>query len=133
MDQASPNKAKPKVLLVDDDSRTTRLLAHMLREDGFDVELAWDGATAIARLTRGPAPDILVTDLLMPHVDGVAVTTYARSREPLIPIFIVTGHPNLLPTAGSGALDPAPVVMTKPLDYAKFADELRRAAAALAG
>jgi CheY-like chemotaxis protein len=131
MDQAAA-KTKPKVLLVDDDSRTTRLLGHMLREDGFDVEFAWDGAAAIARLTRGPVPDILVTDLLMPHVDGIAVTAYARSREPLIPIFIVTGHPNLLGSAGCATLDPAPVVMTKPLDYEKFAGELRRAAAGLA-
>jgi two-component system response regulator MprA len=119
-------RPRPRILLVDDDTRTARLLAHMLREDGFDVELAWDGATAIGRLTRLPLPDVLVTDLHMPHVDGVAVTQYARSRQPKIPVFIVTGHPNLAAKLDPG-LDPAPVVLTKPLDYARLTEELRRA------
>lgn len=118
-------KQRLRVLLVDDDTRTARLLAHMLREDGFDVELAWDGATAIGRLTRQPLPDVLVTDLHMPHVDGMAVTQYARSRQPRLPVFIVTGHPNLAARLDP-SFDPSPVVFTKPLDYALFTDELRR-------
>jgi len=117
---------RPRIMLVDDDLRTTRLLAHMLREDGFDVETAKDGAAAIGRLTRTPMPDVLVTDLHMPHVDGVAVTQYARSRSPRLPILIVTGHPSLVGRFG-GDMDPVPVVLTKPLDYARLTDELRRA------
>ena len=122
---------RPCVLLVDDDTRTARLLAHMLREDGFDVELARDGAIAIGRLTRDPFPDVLVTDLHMPNVDGVAVTQFARSKEPLLPVVIVTGHPNM--ALGLGAtLNPLPVILVKPVEYAKLADELRRATATLA-
>src|SRR5450755_151203 len=88
-------ETRPRILLVDDDTRTSRLLAHMLREDGFDVEFAKDGATAISCLTRSPMPHVLVTDLNMPGVDGIAVTHFARSKEPLLPIVIVTGHPNM--------------------------------------
>jgi two-component system, cell cycle sensor histidine kinase and response regulator CckA len=122
---AKRGEGRPCVLLVDDDTRTARLLAHMLREDGFDVELARDGATAIGRLTRDPFPDVLVTDLHMPNVDGLAVTQFARSREPLLPVVIVTGHPNMALGMG-GTLNPLPVVLVKPVEYAKLADELRR-------
>ncbi len=126
MDQGpAPGLPRPRILLVDDDTRTSRLLAHMLREDGFDVEFASNGAAAISRLTRTPMPDILVTDLHMPDVDGIAVTQFARSKEPLLPVVIVTGHPNM--AIGLGAtLIPLPVVLTKPIEYAKLAEELRR-------
>ena len=113
------------ILIVDDDVRTARILARMLREDGFDVELAVDGAAAINRLARSPMPDVLVTDLQMPHADGVAVASYARSRRPGLPVLIVTGYPDLVSRDGD-ALDPAPTVLSKPLDYARLGDELRR-------
>jgi two-component system response regulator MprA len=113
------------ILVVDDDVRTARLLARMLREDGFNVELAVDGAAAIGRLSRSPMPDVLVTDLRMPHADGSAVASYARSRRPGLPVLVVTGYPELAPQEGDG-LDPAPLVLSKPLDYARLSEELRR-------
>jgi two-component system response regulator MprA len=113
-------------LVVDDDVRTARILSRMLREDGFEVELAADGAAAIGRLARTPVPDVLVTDLRMPHADGMAVARYARSHRPDLPIVIVTGYPDMAPL-GSGALDPAPTVMTKPVDYARLSDAIQRA------
>ena len=113
------------ILVVDDDARTARLLARMLREDGFDVDLALDGAAAIGRLARSPMPDVLVTDLRLPYADGVAVASYARSRQPRLPVLVVTGYPNLVAREGD-VLDPAPTVLSKPLDYTALGDELRR-------
>lgn len=107
---------KRRVLVVDDDVRTTRLLAKLLMEDGFEVEVAADGATAIARLSRGPLPDLLVTDLRMPHADGLAVARYARAQAPSIPIFIVTGYPELV-TRINTMLSPVARVFPKPLAY----------------
>jgi two-component system response regulator MprA len=86
---------KGRVLVVDDDVRTARLLARLLEEDGFDVEVSSDGASAIARLSRSPAPEVLVTDLRMPHADGLSVARYARSLNARMPVFIVTGYPEL--------------------------------------
>jgi two-component system response regulator MprA len=116
---------RPRILLVDDDRRTTRLLAHMLREDGFDVDIASDGAAAIGRLSQGRMPSVLVTDLHVPHVDGVAVAEFARSRAPGLPVVIVTGYPHRVVRLGE-RMDPVPIVFTKPLDYARLTDELRR-------
>jgi CheY-like chemotaxis protein len=114
----------PLVLIVDDDARSARVIAQMLREDGFNVEVALDGARAIARLTHAPLPDVLVTDLSMPHADGNSVTMFARAQKPGLPVIFVTGYPNL---ATSLAGQPSPTLFTKPVDYA----ELKKALLAL--
>ncbi len=112
-----------RILVVDDDARTARLLVRMLREDGYDAELAVDGAGAIGRLTRAPLPDALVTDLKLPYADGIAVARYAQSRCPRLPVFVITGHPEFMAGA-EDSFDPRPIVFTKPIDYADFSDQL---------
>ena len=114
------------VLVVDDDVRTARLFVRMLREDGFQVELAHDGAAAIGRLGRAPMPDVLVTDLSMPHADGLAVAKYARACRPGLPVVLVTGYPDLV-ARRVGSLDPEPQVFTKPLDYDELSTKLGQA------
>ncbi|WP_437851369.1 response regulator [Sorangium sp. So ce363] len=118
---------QPLILLVDDDVQSARLLERLLEEDGFRVELATNGALAIARLARRPIPDILVTDFRMPHADGIAVARYARSLRPDLPLFFFTGYPDLVARLGRG-LEPAAVVHTKPIDYIALSDELRATA-----
>ncbi len=105
------------VLVVDDDVRSARRLAQMLREDGYDVDVAADGASAIARLSRAPIPSVLVTDLHMANADGTAVSRYARSRKKDMPIIVVTGYPQLAAKLEQD-LEPHPIVFTKPLVYA---------------
>ena len=110
------------ILVVDDDARSARTLANMLREDGYQVDVAIDGASAIARLTRKPMPSVLVTDLRLPNADGYAVSAFARSRNAEIPIIMVTGYPHL----AAQNLEPKPIVLTKPLDYADLSAALAR-------
>jgi two-component system response regulator MprA len=110
------------VLLVDDDLRTARRMADMLREDGFAVEVARDGAVAISRLARTPVPDAVVTELNVPHVDGATVGQFARTRRAGMSIVVVTGYPHLFHPAAFGL--EAPLVFTKPVDYASLRDAL---------
>jgi two-component system response regulator MprA len=118
--------AKPcGVLLVDDEMRSVRVLAKMLREDGYEVEVAHHGAAAIARLARSPAPDILLTDYRMAHAGGIAVAEYARSRRAEMPILMLTGYPELA-TRLAGALRPRPVIIAKPIVYADMTSEIAR-------
>ena len=119
---AQPPPTARLVLLVDDDLRTSRRLAAMLREDGFAVEIARDGAAAIARLARTPVLDAVVTELNTAHADGHAISLFARTRNPHMPIIVVTGHPHLFHSE-SFAAEP-PVVFTKPVDYAALRDTL---------
>src|SRR5262249_36591032 len=71
-------------------------------------------------------PDALVTDLRMPHADGVAVARFARSRRQDLPVLVVTGYPELVPRPPND-LVPAPTVLNKPLEYATLSQALRRA------
>lgn len=112
-------------MLVEDDARSARVLARMLREDGFDVHLALDGSSAIQRLSGLPLLDVLVTDLYLPHVTGIAVAKFARSHQPRIPILVVTGFPHFA-AAELASLDPAPIVLVKPIEYATLRQGIER-------
>jgi len=112
------------VLLVDDDLRTTRRMADMLREDGFAVEIARDGAAAVARLSRSPVPDALVTELTTAHADGLAIGRFARTQRPGMPVLVLTGYPNLF-VASAFAGGPPALLFTKPVDYLTLRGALR--------
>lgn len=120
-----PDSGRSLILVVDDDLRTTRLLVKMLREDGFDVDLATHGAAAIGRLTRGPLPDALLTDFRMPYVDGLTVARFGRFQRPLLPIMVMTGYPEQMSRAEQ-TMDPPVVILTKPIEYAELRAELCR-------
>ncbi len=116
----APLERRPLILVVDDDARSAALLGRLLRADGCDAEVTTDGAAALARLTREPVPDALVTDFRLPYADGLAVARYARVRRPGIPVFMVTGFPR---SSAIAASDDGPMTLLhKPLDYA----DLRR-------
>jgi DNA-binding response OmpR family regulator len=108
--------ARRRLLLADDDERTTRKLGSMLQEEGYDVEVFLDGRAAMDRLQRDPPPDAIITDLIMPGASGIAVLGEASRRASRIPVIFVTGHPELL--AGTAIpFDSSPTVLTKPISY----------------
>jgi CheY-like chemotaxis protein len=112
------------LLIVDDDAHSARLLGRLLHADGFDTEVTTDGAAALARLTRSPVPDALITDFHLAHVDGLAVGRYARSRRTEMPIFVVTGDPGSVARAADPLGAPT-ILITKPIDYAALVARLR--------
>jgi CheY-like chemotaxis protein len=114
----------PRILLVDDDQRTARRLALMLEEDGFVVEVVGDGRDALDRMEHEPAPDGIITDLILPRAGGIAVLGEARRRWKNIPVVFVTGHPELLTHLGV-PLSPAPLVLTKPISYTELRSTLQ--------
>lgn len=121
---SEPGSAAPlRVLVVEDDERSGRMLAELLRRDGFAVEVCAGGEAGLQRLVDGPAPDVLVTDLRMPQIDGITVVHQARGRRPTMPVVIVTAYPDLARRL-EGA-DPMPQIFIKPLDYPALVGALR--------
>lgn len=112
-----------RVLVVDDDERSGRKLADLLRRDGFAVEVCPGGLAGLQRLADAPAPDVLVTDLRMPQIDGITVARLARTHSPTMPILLVTAYPDLALRLGDA--DPMPQIFIKPLDYPAFVGALR--------
>src|SRR5688572_21305362 len=86
----APTTGRPRILVVDDEASIRDLLAKTLALAEYDVDLAPDGRTGLERLRMIPY-DLLITDLKMPGVDGLAVIREARRLKADIPVIIITG------------------------------------------
>ncbi|WP_165226741.1 response regulator [Aquisphaera insulae] len=79
-------------ILVVEDSPTQASEAQFLLEDaGFEVDVAGDGLAALESL-RERLPDVIVTDLQMPRMDGLALVEAVRRDHPTVPVVLVTAH-----------------------------------------
>ncbi len=79
-----------RILVVDDDPNTARLVKLYLQRDGHVVTTAGDGAEAL-RLAREKHPDLIVLDIMMPKMDGVEVCRILR-QESDVPIIMLTAR-----------------------------------------
>ncbi len=80
----------PSVLLIDDDHRVRSTLRDMLEELDFSVAEAEDGQKAMTMLKRA-APDIVITDILMPNQEGIRTIADIRKSHPSLPIIAISG------------------------------------------
>jgi len=84
----------PRVLIVEDDIDISGLMTDVLRDEGFDVDTAENGAVAIAKVQNSP-PDLITLDLMMPVMDGWefmrrCVDTPACANRPLLVVSAIT-------------------------------------------
>jgi two-component system response regulator BaeR len=86
----SPQRGKQLILIVEDDAKIADMLANYLHMHGFATELCGDGHDAVARV-RQQAPALVVLDLMLPGLDGLAVCTAVR-RVSTVPIIMVTAR-----------------------------------------
>lgn len=103
------------VLVAEDEVLVAWALRAILEEAGYQVTLAHDGVQALAFQAQTPA-DVLLTDLQMPRLGGLALIRQLRATCPTLPVVVMTG------AADAGALDelrnaPAAgtIIMTKPV------------------
>jgi two-component system response regulator MprA len=80
-----------KILVVDDERAVRDSLRRALELDGYDVELAPDGASALAAIAASE-PDAVVLDVLMPGMDGLEVSRRVRSEGSKLPILMLTAR-----------------------------------------
>jgi DNA-binding response OmpR family regulator len=83
--------AKSRILVVDDDPKTVSSLRLYLEHAGFEVSAAADGRQALARARSNPSPDLIVLDLMLPHVDGLTVCRTLRGESD-VPIILLTAR-----------------------------------------
>jgi PAS domain S-box-containing protein len=84
-----PRLEDARVLIVDDDGGIRQTLSELLEAEGCRVETAGDGAEALARIEQG-AFDAVLTDVVMPRMDGYQLFTTVRERWPELPILMMT-------------------------------------------
>jgi two-component system response regulator MprA len=83
--------AADRVLVVDDDPSLRRMLERTLVAEGFEVTVAPDGSAALVQAERA-APDVIVLDVAMPALDGLAVCRRLRSKGLPTPILMLTAR-----------------------------------------
>lgn len=122
---------RQRVLVVDDDRTIADVVARYLEVEGYDVDVALDGAQALER-AQAHRPDLVVLDLMLPRIDGLEVCRALRSEGP-VPIIMLTAkseETDKLVGLGLGADD----YVTKPFSprelVARVKAVLRRSAAA---
>jgi CheY-like chemotaxis protein len=80
------------ILVVEDEPTSLECTSHFLRKQGYEVREARDGAEAIELIDNSHF-DLVLSDIRMPRVDGVALATNILSRVPTIPIILMTAVP----------------------------------------
>ncbi|NJL09901.1 MAG: response regulator [Calothrix sp. SM1_7_51] len=104
----SPCSRADKILVVDDSPDNVFLIKTILEEEGYVIDTAENGPTALAKIDESPF-DLILLDLMMPGMDGYEVTRRIRNNMalPFIPILLITAHdsPNVAQGLDLGADD----------------------------
>ena len=80
-----------QVLLIDDEKIFVESLTKVLKKRGMEVRAAYDGPSGLQFLSSNEM-DVIVLDLRMPGMDGLAVLKEIRIKDPLTPVILLTGH-----------------------------------------
>ena len=110
------------LLLVDDEELVRAGTAEMLADLGYDVVQASSGADCLGLLRSGTEPDLLITDYLMPGINGVELIQEARRLVPGLKVALITGYSTI--AEGPGASVPRLAKPYRQADLADFVAEL---------
>ena len=114
-----------KLLIIDDNEDILASLNRYLSRKGYDVALAANGLEALKQLEAADYKfDLVITDLVMPNISGVAVTTILKKHKPQMPIIAITGYGE---QPGSLAREAqADIVFDKPFKLEEIESTIRK-------
>ena len=115
-----------RILVVDDEANLRKVLAAILRKDGYEVSVAEDGEQALAEFEKNGA-DVIITDLVMPKLGGMDILHKVRSSRSAVPVIIITAHGTVdsaVEAIKLGAFD----YITKPFEHAEIRAVVAKAA-----
>ena len=113
------------VLLVDDDSSLLRLLSIRLRSLGLDIQTVSSATEALSKIPIYQ-PHLIITDLKMSGMDGMALFEKVHQQYPMLPVIIMTAHGTIkdaVEATSKGVFG----FITKPINHLELNDEIRRA------
>jgi DNA-binding response OmpR family regulator len=124
----SEARKRKTILLVEDDADLVELATHWLERDGYAVRSIADGREALEQLAADPLPDLLLLDVMIPHVTGFEVLqklrAEARTRE--LPVVMMTSFSRERDVARGRELGANDYII-KPLMELDFLDRVARA------
>ncbi len=109
-----------RILIIDDDDLMLSVLGEILENGGYEVAIANGGERGLELFER-LSPTLVITDLIMPHTDGVHVIAEIRRRSPDVSIIAMSGTPRI-DTMGEAVQAEANRVIAKPFDQDEILD-----------
>jgi two-component system response regulator HydG len=122
---AAVHKGKARILVVDDEPSARSGMEKLLQQEGYNVDVAADGPSALAIAAESP-PDVVITDLKMPRMDGVQLLGKLRDQDRDLPVIMVTAFGDVgsaVTAMRAGAAD----YLTKPVDFDALTVAIERA------
>jgi two-component system response regulator AtoC len=113
-----------KILVVDDKKNICKTLSAILRKEGYNVQSVNNGWDALHK-TRKFKPDLIISDIKMPDMDGIEFFNSLQAEKLNIPLIFITAYgsiPLAVETVKDGAVD----FLTKPLDYNKLKLKIKK-------
>lgn len=121
------NDGCPKILLVDDEEDVVRPIAFRLAAEGYDTLLEPNGELAF-QTAVDHAPDIVVTDVMMPGIDGLTLCALLKKRPETsrIPVIMLSARSSMGAVEEAFAVD-ADDYVAKPFEWSELLGKIRRA------
>ncbi len=114
-----------KVLIVDDEEMICDLLKRSLAIEGFDTDTAGNGLIGLQKCAEGNF-DLVISDILMPEMDGITMMEKIKEGRPELPIILITGYAKQY-TARKATEAGASDFLTKPFRNAEIITAVRKA------
>ena len=111
------------ILVVEDDRLNRELLSKVLRQEGYQVLEAGDGDIALKILQVLPC-DLVITDFLMPMLNGIEFVDQLRSLQPQVPVIFITGY--LSAISDKKIVDEVAEILAKPFEPSVLRSSVRR-------
>jgi CheY-like chemotaxis protein len=122
----APMPTRARILVAEDEALAAMAIEEELQEAGYEVELAFDGQAALLAAER-VLPDLLLTDLRMPRLDGSGLIRAVRALAPGLPVVVMSGFAPAIDTDGFRRRGEGPVALfAKPLDMDALLTEIAR-------
>lgn len=112
-----------KILLAEDNKLTRVTLAQFLRGQGYAVDVAEDGAQALSLFNQG-AFDLLISDIVLPKLNGWDLLEQAKSISPQTPVLLMTAYSQVQPSEGQ--LRATPELILKPFLLTDFLSKIEQ-------
>ena len=120
---------KPTVLVVEDEPRLLIMINHVLKDLGYKTISASSGVEALELVESGVAFDLLLTDIVMPEMDGIELARRATEVDPDLKVMFITGFAAVALNPDSNAPKDAKV-LSKPFHLRDLVDEVEKMLAA---
>lgn len=125
-DNPETQRSRPTVLVVDDEKLIVDTMAEILEGAGFEAIGAYDGLTALERVARRP-PDYLLSDVLMPQMNGVELAIAIRKMYPTTRIMLFSGQAGISEILLEGQKQGFEFeLIAKPIHPLKLVEHLKR-------